>query len=109
MHNVPEVFKPVHWPVVSNIPESLIEKVFNWMSKDNVRWFKHMKGLKGSVDAVLRLNYTRKKIPSHSIHFREGMQIRNFLRSQPECKEWTHEMFECGWVDVIEKCILKLN
>lgn len=93
---------------MKNISESLVDKVFNWMGRENIIWFKHVKGLKGSVNAVLSLNYAKKKIPGHPIHLREGMQIRNFMRMQDECEEWDSEDFDNGWVLVIEKCILKL-
>lgn len=88
-----------------NIPQSLVEKTFNWMGREGVIWFKHIKGLKGSVNEVLKLNYKRKGIPAHPIHFREGMQIRNFLRKQDECQNWTHVDFECEWATVVNRCI----
>lgn len=90
------------------IPESLIDKVFEWMGRENIIWFRHVKNLKKGINVVLKLNYEKKRIPVHPIHLREGMQIRNYLRSQPECKDWKHEDFESLWVNVIEKCIDKL-
>lgn len=90
-------------------PESLILKVYNWLGKENVRWFKHIKGLKGEVNAVLKLNQKRKGIPAHPIHFREGMRIRNFMRLQEECEGWNSIDFDCAWVFVVEQCIKLLN
>jgi len=44
-----------------------------------------------------------------SIHLREGMQIRNFMRSTPYCKDWTHEHdFDDNWIPLIRRC-LKYN
>ncbi|HET6255842.1 MAG TPA: hypothetical protein VFE32_17325 [Puia sp.] len=87
------------------IQQSIIEKVAAFIGKENIRWFRHVKGLKGGINVILRLNFQKKKIPVHPIHLREGMQIRNFLRGLPECKTWTHEDFERGWIDVIELLI----
>lgn len=86
-----------------HIPDTLLNRFFEWMGRDNIIWFKHIKGLKGQLNCVLKLNYQKKKIPVHPIHLREGMAVRNFLRMQPECKEWQHEDFEHHWVTIIEK------
>lgn len=91
------------------IPDSLIEKVRGWLGEDNIRWFAHIKGLKGSVNCVLKLNFKRKRIPAHPIHFREGMQIRNFLREQVECDKWGHADFEREWITVVEKLITQFK
>ena len=90
------------------INDSLVNKVFNWLGKENIIWFRHVKNLKGSVNCVLKLNFKRKHIPSHPIHFREGMQIRNFMRGTDECKEWNVSDFDNNWSNVIDKCIEKL-
>lgn len=91
------------------IPASLSQAVFDWMGRENIRWFRLIKHLKGSLDAILKLNYKRKGIPVHPVHWREGMQVRNYLRQRPECKSWTHEEFENGWTFVIEESIKLLN
>lgn len=88
-----------------DITNELVERIFNWMGRENIVWFKHIKGLKGKINCVLRLNFKKKRIPAHPIHFREGMQIRNYLRTQPECAMWNDEDFDREWVTVIEKCI----
>lgn len=90
------------------IQDILVDKVSDWMGIDNIIWFKHVKGLKGTVNAVLKLNFKRKHLPVHPIHFREGMQIRNFMRAQMETQGWSNEDYDNNWSAVIEKCILKL-
>lgn len=89
--------------------ESLIDKVYEWIGEENVRYFKHLKGLTGTVSPVLKLNMKRKFIPVHPVHLREGMQIRNFMRSQPECENWNGNDFDENWIKVIESCIEKHN
>ena len=44
-------------------------------------------------------------MPGHPIHLREGMQIRNFIRALPKCKDWTAERIENGWTDVINALV----
>jgi hypothetical protein len=85
--------------------KSIIDKVGAFLGEENIRWFAHVKGLKGEIDAVLRLNMKRKFLPVHPIHLREGMQIRNFMRGLPECKHWPQDTFEHGWIEVVEELI----
>lgn len=87
--------------------QSLVDKVYEWIGEENVRYFKHLKGLTGTVSPVLKLNMKRKFIPAHPVHLREGMQIRNFMRRQPECENWGDHEFDENWIKVIESCIKK--
>ena len=64
-----------------------------------------MKGLTGSCAPVLKLNQKRKGIPVYPVHLREGMQIRNWMRQQDECKNWTDIDFDDNWTILIEKTI----
>lgn len=91
----------------TDIEQSILDKVRSFLGEENIRWFSHVKGLKGSINTVLRHNFNKKHIPVHPIHLREGMRIRNFLRGLPECDKWTHEDFEHKWIDVIELLIKK--
>lgn len=81
----------------------IINKVGEFLGEENIRWFAHVKGLKGRVDCILRLNYKRKHMPTHTIYLREGMQIRNFLRSLSEC---AGADFDSLWIDVINLLII---
>lgn len=77
-----------------------------WLGEENVRYFKHLKGLKGSVFPVLKLNMDRKGLPSHPVHFREGMQIRNYLRTKfPELSEMAGDILDDYTVELMEKVI----
>lgn len=89
--------------------QSLVDKIYEWIGEENVRYFKHLKGLTGTVSPVLKLNQKRKFLPAHPVHLREGMQIRNFMRRQPECKNWGDNEFDENWIKVIESCIEKHN
>ncbi len=90
---------------IKEIKDSLIEKMHDYLGEENLRFFKHLKGLTGTYSPVLKLNQERKGLPAHPVHFREGMQIRNFLRGQSECEEWNSHDFDNNWIRVIEKVI----
>ena len=62
------------------INQEHIDAVAEYLGEENIRYFKHLKGLTGDVFPVLRINRERKGIPIHPVHLREGMQIRNYLR-----------------------------
>lgn len=87
------------------IPLTLVDALYEWLGEENLRWFRHLKNLKGSYAPVLKLNSKRKGLPAHPVHFREGMQIRNFLRDKPECQQWTGHDFDDQWQRVVELAI----
>jgi len=41
----------------------------------------------------------------HPVHFREGMRVRNYMRTLPACKGWNQHDLENTWVEAIEKAI----
>lgn len=85
-----------------NVPEAITQQVADYLGEENIRYFKHIRGLKGEINTILRLNRSKKGIPFHPIHLREGMQIRNFLRSLDECKDWHHLDFENEWITILD-------
>ncbi len=89
------------------IAETLKDKLFKWLGEENLRWFKHLKGLTGTISPVLSLNIKRKRIPVHPVHFREGMQIRNWMRHQDECKGWSDIDFDDNWTLLVDLTITK--
>lgn len=89
----------------TQFPPALIQRLGAWIGPENIRYFKHIKGLKGSVNTVLKLNFKRKHMPGHPTHFREGMQIRNWLRTQPETSTWNDADFDRNWAPAVELAI----
>lgn len=80
--------------------QNLLNIVYEWLGSEGLKFFSDMKEDYGRVDPV----YMEGGIP-HPVHFREGMQVRNFLRKQPECKNWTDHQFDDRWADIIEQVI----
>ena len=73
-----------------------------WLGDDRIRYFRHLKGLKGTVIPVLG---SKKGMP-WPVHFREGMQIRNWLRENTELgrKLYSIELDDC-YAEILEEAI----
>ena len=73
-----------------------------WLGEDGIRYFRHLKGLKGTVVPVL---HSKSGIP-WPVHFREGMQVRNWLRGNTELgkKLDSVELDDC-YVEILEEAI----
>lgn len=81
-----------------NITTEIITKTKEWLGKEGIKFFREVKSKHGKINAV----WVDGLIP-HAVHFREGMQVRNFLRSI-NC-DWTSHEYDDNWVKVIEECI----
>lgn len=77
-----------------------------WLGEEGIRYFKHLLGLKKTVIPLLRLNKERKGVPVHPVHFREGMQIRNWLREHTDLgKESNSVDLDDIYVKILEEAI----
>lgn len=83
----------------------LATKLRNWLGRRELRWFRLLIYRHGEIPLAIRLNYQRKRMPAHPIHLREGMQIRNFLRQQAECANWTQHDLEDRWRAITETAV----
>ena len=85
----------------------LIEEFKKWLGPKGIRFFRLCKFLKGTVSPVFILKTkSGDKVP-YPIHFNEGMQIRNWMRTRPEFKDFTDHDFDNTWMALIEKAIKK--
>jgi len=78
----------------------IVEKLKVWLGAEGKSFFKEIKAKHGQIDAV----FMEGRIP-HPVHFREGMQVRNFLRGLPECKDWDAHDYDNKWVLLVEEGI----
>lgn len=77
--------------------KDLIKKLKAWLKKDGIKYFSDIKNKHGRIDAV----WMEGGIP-HCVHFREGMQVRNFLRKHVS---WDAHKLDDSWVGLVEEAI----
>lgn len=91
---------PIDLPPAEEFPLSLIKKVHNWLGEEGIAFFKSVQKEHGTILAV----WDEGGIP-HVVHFREGMQVRNYLRMQSECEGWDDHRFDDQWAHVVESAL----
>ncbi len=82
------------------ITNKLIKDFYNWIGDDELNWFKELKENHGSYSPVLMGG----GIP-HPVQFREGMQIRNWMRKHPDCSDWNDNDYDDNWTLLVEKTL----
>lgn len=75
---------------VKNFSKSLVKKVREWLGHEGCKFF---------VQVLLRDGNLI------STHLRQGMEVRNFLREQDECKDWYHVELDDNWIEIVEGAI----
>ena len=89
------------------IEQQHVDSVRKYLGEENLRYFRHLKGLKGNVFPILKLNYHKKGIPFHPVGLREGMQIRNWMRINfPEFRKLSQNEIENLSEELINKAII---
>jgi hypothetical protein len=85
----------------SEISDELISECTNWLGEEGIKFFQETKDKYGQIDAV----YNEGGFP-HPVHFREGMQVRNFMRDSAHTKDWPKDAdYDSLWIDLIEKVL----
>jgi hypothetical protein len=85
--------------------DRLVEKLREWLGEEGVDYFREVKKMHGRIDAVFAVEYGEGKYFPYSVYFREGMQVRNFLRSCEETATWSHVDYEERWLGLVAKAI----
>lgn len=78
----------------------LVSRVRKWLGPAGVEHFRDIKKKHGKINAV----WMDGIIP-HPVHFREGMQVRNFMRGTGLCDGWTAHDYDNFWIPVVERAI----
>lgn len=88
------------------IPDDLVIEVRKWLGDDGLTFFSDCKRDHGTVSPVLTPDREGgfQAIP-HPVHFREGMNVRNFMRSSDYCAGWNDHEFDNNWTALIERAI----
>jgi hypothetical protein len=82
------------------IPTALVKKTSEWLGDDGKKFFSNVKAKHGEINAC----WDDGGIP-HPVHFREGMQVRNFMRMSGLCETWSDDDFDDNWIPLIEAAI----
>mgnify|MGYP005841085345 CR=1 FL=1 len=83
------------------IPDELLTKVRSWLDGNGGReFFTLVKQKHGRVDAV----WEDDGFP-YSVHFNEGMKVRNFIRGTGLVDDWNSCDLDDMWIEIIEKAL----
>lgn len=86
--------------MLREIPESLVEGMRGCLGKNGTIHFKRYLKEHGTVSPVINMG----GIP-HPVHFREGMQVRNFMRKLPDCEGWSDIDLDDTWAELVLEAI----
>lgn len=78
------------------------QRFIEWLGSEGVKFFQDLVDKYGTVLAL----WNEGIIP-HPVHFREGMQVRNWMRDQEEFKDKLYDdhWFDNNWYKFTEECI----
>ena len=85
---------------IINDDNEIIEKLLNFLGYDGISFFIMCLDEYNDICPV----WSEYEIP-HPVHFREGMMIRNFLRSLDETKDWNGHDFDNNYQSYILSAI----
>lgn len=92
-----------------SINDQLVYEVKEFLGEEGISFFKEVYAEYGEICAVwneeIVLDNGEKMTVPHSVHFKEGMQVRNFLRSNKLCKDWTNDDFDNKWSLIVKDVI----
>jgi hypothetical protein len=84
------------------ITDDLVNGIKEWLGKKGIAFFRGIKEKYGELNAV----WMEGEIP-HSVHFREGMQVRNQMRRL--CNNaYSADEYDDNWVEVVERAIKEM-
>ena len=90
----------------NNITQNHIDSIKGFLGSDGLNFFRHLKGLTNEVYPVLHLNQKRRGIPVWPVYLREGMQVRNWMRSKfEEFRGLDQNRIDELSIELIEKAI----
>jgi hypothetical protein len=82
------------------IPAALVEETSKWLGDAGKKFFSDVKAKHGEINAC----WNEGGIP-HAVHFREGMQVRNFMRMSNLCEGWSDEDYDDNWIALVEEAL----
>ena len=89
------------------IPDELVTRTREWLRDVGIKFFQKLIEEHGKINCCYP-EPGAPKIP-HSVHFREGMQVRNFMRGTGLCDGWSDHDYDDLWIPLIEKVLATEN
>lgn len=87
------------------IESEIVSELYHWLGAEGRGFFRKVKNTFGTVDAVIPANHEMNPLPiPHPIHFREGVQIRNKIRSITQFA-WDSHWYDDKWAGFVESAI----
>ena len=89
------------------IEQRHVDSVRKYLGEENLRYFRHLKGLKGEVFPSTKVKLPQEGVPAHPVGLREGMKIRNWMRVNfPEFTQLSQNKIEKLSEELINKAII---
>ena len=86
--------------------ESLLTATRDWLGTEGTKFFTDLYKEYGELHVVLTLvGGSGPPIVPWSVHFKEGMQVRNFMRSREECSEMDAHSLDDQWGPLIMQAL----
>lgn len=88
-----------------DVTPAMVESVRAWLGEDGIAFFRECQRDHGTVSPVLVTKLESGRNFPHMVHFREGMQVRNHMRTIPDCDGWDSNDLDDTWQAVVEQAI----
>jgi len=85
--------------------KTLDERLREWLGPEGIVFFSGLMQEHGTLLAILKVPLSEGRWIPWSVHFREGMTVRNWLRGQPETKDWDYDKLSDEWENVVKKAL----
>jgi hypothetical protein len=88
--------------------DSLTPRLTGWLKGEGEDFFNELIEEYGHIPLVFQSEDFMS--PPHPVHLREGMQVRNWLRHQPECVDWdlgVVDMYDYIYMEMIYRALGK--
>jgi hypothetical protein len=85
----------------------IVDKLISELGYEGIALFTMFQDDYGEITPVINVKGDGNISYPHSVHFNEGMQVRNTLREFEECKGWSDHDFDDKYVNLIDLAIKK--
>ena len=78
--------------------QEIVNKLKKSLGKNGIQFFRDVKDKYGYLNAL----WIEPDGTPHAVHFREGMQVRNYLRT---IVDWDAHRLDNEWMELVEEAI----